>query len=120
MISLLTTVANYIEPGLILAVSVMILVVTAVFFHIFLRLIGGHGSIKNIWKALYYGATPCIFGGFLPYISLFVAFYSLLLQFYIRPKVLYNIPESRMLPFVSSIIALAFIEMFVFESTVGL
>ncbi|MHA1626443.1 MAG: hypothetical protein ACTSYT_00930 [Candidatus Asgardarchaeia archaeon] len=53
-------------------------------------------------------------------ISLFVAFYSLLIQFYVGPKVLYRVKESRAIFFLSTILALTFIEMFVIGTTVGI
>ena len=84
-----------VEGFLILGASVIILPSLTAFLHIVYRLMGGDGSIIYAWKSACYGVAPCILGGFLPYISLFAAFYSLILQLYIGPKVLYRVKEGR-------------------------
>lgn len=109
-----------IEGVLILALSVPILLSLTLILHLVYRLIGGEGSILNGWKAVCYGLGPCILGGFLPYISLFAAFYSFSMQFYIGPMILYKVKQSKAIIIFTSFIALAFIEMFVFGTTVGL
>lgn len=106
------------ESILILGFACVLLVFLAGFLHVLYKLIGGRGPILNGWKAACYGVGPCLLGGFLPYISLFAAFYSLLLQFYIGPKILYEVKEWKALLFISIIIALTFIEMFMFGTTV--
>lgn len=58
-------------------------------------------------------------GGFLPYISLFAGFYSFAMQFYIGPRELYKAKESRATVIFVAMIASAFIEMFVFGTTVS-
>ncbi|MDI6822744.1 MAG: hypothetical protein QMD66_07900, partial [Actinomycetota bacterium] len=90
-----------------------------VFLHLVFRLMGGKGAILNAWKAASYGVGPCILGGFLPYISLFAGFYSFIIQLYVGPKVLYRVKDSRAIVFLAIMIALAFIEMFIKGTTVG-
>ena len=111
--------AYLIEVFLIIGFSVAILLFLIVFLHLIFRIMGGKGPILNAWKASCYGVGPCILGGFLPYISLFAAFYSFLLQLYIGPKVLYRVSESRAIVFLAIMLALTFIEMFVKGTTVG-
>ena len=111
--------AYLIEPLLIFVFAILILFFLALLLHVTYRLIGGEGSILNGWKAACYGTGPCVLGGFLPYISLFAAFYSLAIQFYIGPMTLYKVKESRAIVLFTSIIATAFIEMFMFGTTVG-
>jgi hypothetical protein len=108
-----------IEPLLIFAFAIPILFFLTLLLHVIYRLIGGKGSILNGWKAACYGTGPCVLGGFLPYISLFAAFYSLAMQFYLGPMTLYRAKESRAVVVFVSFIALAFIEMFMFGTTVG-
>jgi hypothetical protein len=108
-----------IEGVLILAFSVPILLSLTLILHIVYRLMGGEGSILNGWKSSCYGLGPCLLGGFLPYVSLFAAFYSFSMQFYIGPMTLYRVKQSKAIIIFSSFIALAFIEMFVFGTTVG-
>ncbi|MBS7614707.1 hypothetical protein KEJ18_03120 [Candidatus Bathyarchaeota archaeon] len=60
-----------------------------------------------------------MFGGFLPYLSLFVAFYSFAMQFYVGPLVLYNAKEGRAIFVFVALIAAVFIEMFTLGTTAG-
>jgi len=110
--------AYLLESILILGFACVMLAVLTGFIHILYKLMGGRGPILNGWKAVCYGVGPCLLGGFLPYIALFTAFYSLLLQFYLGPKILYEVKEWKALLFISMIIALSFIEMFMFGTTV--
>jgi len=111
--------AYLIEAFLIVGFSVIILLFLTVFVHLVFRLMGGKGSILNGWKSSCYGVGPCILGGFLPYTSLFAAFYSFIIQLYIGPKVLYEVQESKAAFFLALLIALTFIKMFVLGTTVG-
>ncbi|MEM3406647.1 MAG: YIP1 family protein [Nitrososphaerota archaeon] len=99
-----------IEAFLIFIFSIIILLFSTIFLHLVFKFMSGKGSILNAWKALCYGVGPCIIGGFLPYISLFAAFYSLILQFYIGPRILYQVKESRAIIFLIIILALIFIK----------
>jgi len=107
-----------IEPFLIIGFGLVILLFLSGFLHLAFRLMGGKGSILNGWKAACYGVGPCIFGGFLPGISLFAAFYSALIQLYLGPKVLYEARESRAIVFFALMLALTFVEMFFAGTTV--
>jgi len=111
--------AYLIEAILIFAFTIPILLFLSLLLHLIYRLIGGEGSILNAWKAACYGIGPCLLGGFLPYISLFAAFYSLAMQFYLGPMILYSAQESRAIVVFVALIALTFIEMFVLGTTVG-
>lgn len=108
-----------IEGVLILALSVPILLSLTLILHFIYRLIGGEGSLLNGWKSACYGLGPCLLGGFLPYVSLFAAFYSFSMQFYLGPMTLYRTKQNRSIIVFTSFIAIAFIEMFVFGTTVG-
>jgi hypothetical protein len=119
--TLLTQYGEYaylIGSFLILVFACGILIFGTAFLHLIFRLMGGKGPILNAWKAMCYGVGPCILGGFLPYISLFAGFYSLILQFYIGPRVLYRVKESRAIVFLAILLALIFIKMFVRGTTV--
>ncbi len=113
------SVAFLVEPVLIFAFAVPILLFLTVFLHVVYRLIGGQGSVLNAWKAVCYGLGPCLLGGFLPYVSLFAGFYSFAMQFYLGPMTLYNAKQSRALVVFVAFIAWTFIEMFVAGTTVG-
>ena len=97
----------------------MLLLFLTLFLHVAYKLMGGKGNISYAWKALCYGAAPCILGGFLPYIALFAAFYSFLYQFYIDPKILYEVGENKASVFMALLLALTFIEMFTRGTTTG-
>jgi hypothetical protein len=111
--------AYVLEAILIFAFAIMILLFLTIFLHLVYKAIGGQGSVLNAWKAACYGVGPCLIGGFLPYISLFAAFYSFTMQFYIGPRELYKAKESRAIVVFVALIALTFIEMFVLGTTVG-
>jgi len=111
--------AYLIEAVLIFAFAVLILLLLTSFSHLVYRLIGGQGSILNAWKAACYGVGPCLLGGFLPYVSLFAAFYSFTMQLYLGPMTLYRAKEGRAIVVFVALIALTFIEMFVSGTTVG-
>jgi hypothetical protein len=108
------------EVVLIFALSLLILGFFTLFLHVIYRLIGGTGPIFNAWKAACYGVGPCLLGGFLPYVSLFAAFYSFAMQFYLGPLTLYNAKEGRAIAVFVVFIAAAFIEMFTLGTTAGL
>jgi len=111
--------AFLIEPILIFAFAVPILLLLTALLHLIYRLVGGQGSVLNAWKAACYGLGPCLLGGFLPYVSLFAAFYSFAMQFYLGPMTLYNAKQGRAVVVFVAFIALTFIEMFVLGTTVG-
>jgi len=111
--------AYLLEVPLILGFAVLLPLFLTGFSHLVFRLMGGKGSILNAWKASCYGVGPCLLGGFLPFISLFAAFYSLLLQLYIGPKTLYAVREARAIVYLAIMLALTFIEMFIRGTTAG-
>jgi len=111
--------ALVVEPVLIFAFAVVMLVFLTGFLHLVYWLIGGRGSVLNAWKAVCYGLGPCLLGGFLPYVSLFAGFYSFAMQFYLGPMTLYNAKQGRAIIVFVALIALTFIEMFVTGTTVG-
>jgi hypothetical protein len=111
--------AYLIEVVLIFALAIPILLFLTLLLHGVYRLIGGHGTVLNAWKAACYGAGPCLLGGFLPYVSLFAGFYSFTMQFYLAPMTLYGAKESRAIIVLVALITMTFIEMFVKGTTVG-
>lgn len=111
--------AYLIETVLIFALAIPVLLFLTLLLHVVYRLIGGHGPVLNAWKAACYGVGPCLLGGFLPYVSLFVGFYSFAMQFYLAPITLYGAKESRAIVVLVALITLTFIEMFVRGTTAG-
>jgi len=111
--------AYLIEPFLIFAFAFTMLLFLTALLHVIYRLIGGQGRVLNAWKAACYGVGPCLLGGFLPYISLFAAFYSFAVQFYLGPMALYNVKQGRAIIVFVAFVALTFIEMFVLGATAG-
>jgi hypothetical protein len=110
--------AYFIEALLIIGIATLYVLFLTGFVHLVYRAMGGKGPILNAWKTSCYGVSPCILGGFLPYVSLFVAAYSLLLQLYVGPKTLYAVQESRAIAFLAVILGLTFIEMLTVGTTV--
>jgi len=111
--------AFLIEPVLIFVFAVPILFFLTLLLHVVYRLVGGQGPVLNAWKAACYGLGPCLLGGFVPYVSLFAAFYSFAMQSYLGPMTLYNAKQGRAIIIFVAFIALTFIEMFVRGTTVG-
>ncbi|RLG52293.1 MAG: hypothetical protein DRO00_05840 [Thermoproteota archaeon] len=111
--------AFVIEFFLIIFFSIVLLTILTLVFHIIFLILGGKGSIVDAWKAMCYGTGPCALGGFIPYLSLVVGFYSFFLQFYIAPRSLYRLKESRLLLLLSLLFAGLFIEIYMYGTTVG-
>lgn len=112
------TYAYVVEAFLITGFAFVVLILLTGFLHLACRLMGGKGTILNAWKTACYGVGPCILGGFLPYVSLFAGFYSAIMQFYVGPKVLYGVKESRGIVFLAIMITSAFAEMLLRGTTV--
>ncbi|MCW1296452.1 MAG: YIP1 family protein [Candidatus Parvarchaeota archaeon] len=112
-------IAYFIEPFLITIFAILILICTTLFLHAIIKLAGGQGSFLNAWKSVCYGVAPCLLGGFIPYFSLFVGFWSLVIQLYIAPIVLYKLKEWKAIILVSAMITLTFIELFLRGTTVN-
>jgi hypothetical protein len=102
--------AYVVEGLLITGFAFVVLLFLTGFLHLACRLMGGEGAILNAWKVACYGVGPCILGGFVPIVSLFAGFYSAIMQFYVGPKVLYGIRESRGIVFLAIMIASTFAE----------
>jgi hypothetical protein len=111
--------AYIIEAFLILALSLLVVVFITGSLHLIFRLLGGKGPILNAWKAACYGAGPCVLLGWIPYWSPFVAVWSLLLQFYCGPKILYRMKEGRALIILACILGVTLLELMINGTTVG-
>ena len=108
-----------VEAFLILVLSVTVALLVTGFLHITYRLFGGKGPMLNAWKATCYGAGPCILFGWIPYWSLMVATWSLLLQFYYAPKMLYRMREGTALAILAFIVGATLLELMTKGTTVG-
>jgi len=108
-----------VEFFLILGLSLIVLLLMTGFLHLIFRLLGGKGPILNAWKAACYGVGPCVLLGWIPYWSVFVAAWSLLLQFYYGPKVLYHMKEGTALMTLAFIVGATLLEFMFKGTTVG-
>lgn len=115
----LGTWAYLLEAMLILALAVLLAPLIAAFVHVLFRLLGGQGPLLNSWKAVCYGVGPCVLLGWVPYWSLFLGAWSLLLQFYYGPKVLYRMREGRALVILAFILGATLLEFATKGTTVG-
>jgi hypothetical protein len=111
--------AYVVEAFLILALATLLAPLMAVFVHVLFRLLGGQGPLLNAWKAVCYGVGPCVLLGWVPYWSLFLGAWSLLLQFYYGPKVLYRMREGRALLILAFILGATLLEFATTGTTVG-
>jgi len=111
--------AFLIEALLIVAFAILLAGMMSLIIHLLYRLAGGMGVWLNAWKAVCYGAAPCVLLGWLPYWSLFMGVWSLVLQFYYGPKVLYKLPEGRALLILVLIVGATLLEFALAGTTVG-
>jgi hypothetical protein len=111
--------AYAVECFLIMAFALSLAALLSVLIHLLYRVLGGHGSLLNAWKAVCYGVGPCVLFGWVPYWSLFVATWSLILQFYYAPKVLYRVREGRALCVLALIVGATLLEFAAKGTTVG-
>jgi hypothetical protein len=111
--------AYLVEPFLVLSISLFMALFMTGFVHIIFRLLGGKGPILNAWKSACYGVGPCVLLGWIPYWSPFVAVWSLLLQFYYGPKMLYRMKEGTALIILDFIIGVTLLELMIKGTTLG-
>jgi len=111
--------AYVVECFLIIAFALLLAAVLSVVIHVLYRVVGGKGSLLHGWKAVCYGAGPCVLLGWVPYWSLFVGVWSLILQFYYGPKILYDLPEGRALWILVFFVGATLLEFAVAGTTVG-
>ena len=112
--------AYIVEAFLIILLALLLATLLAVFIHLLYRIAGGKGSLLLGWKSACYGVGPCVLFGWVPYWSLFVASWSLILQFYSGPKVLYRLPEGRALLILAFIVGSTLLEFALASTTVGI
>jgi hypothetical protein len=111
--------AYVVECFLIVGFALLLAAVVSGFIHVLYRLVGGKGSFLNGWKVMCYGVGPCILLGWVPYWSLFVGAWSLILQFYYGPKILYGLPEGRAIWILAFFVGATILEFAVSGTTVG-
>jgi hypothetical protein len=107
------------EVGLIIIFTLLFAVFLGGFIHLLYKLLGGEGGFLNAWKAVCYGVGPCVILGWIPYWSLFVASWALVVQIYFAPKTMYHLREGRSLIILSAIIAATLLEFAMGGTTVG-
>jgi hypothetical protein len=107
------------EAFLILGLSLVVALFMTGFLHLIYRVLGGKGPLLNAWKAACYGVGPCVLLGWVPYWSPFVAVWSLLLQFYYGPKILYRMKEGIALAVLAFIVGATLLELMTKGTTVG-
>jgi len=108
-----------VEVFLILGLTLLMTGFIILFLHVIYRVSGGKGTILNAWKAACYGTGPCVLLGWIPYWSLFVAAWSLILQFYYGSKMLYRMREGTALVILAFIVGVTLLELMTKGTTVG-
>jgi hypothetical protein len=111
--------AYVIEAFLILTLALVLAVFMSAFLHLVFRLLGGQGSSLHAWKAICYGAGPCVLLGWIPYWALFVGAWAFVLQLYYGPKVLYRMREGRALLILAFFVGATLLEFATRGTTVG-
>lgn len=113
------TSAYVVEAFLILILALVLAICMSVFLHLIFRLLGGEGPSLNAWKAICYGVGPCVLVGWIPYWTFFMGTWSLLLQLYYGPKVLYRMREGRALLILALFVGVILLEFATKGTTVG-
>jgi hypothetical protein len=108
-----------VEGVLIIGFAVLLASVLSVFLHLLFRIAGGKGPILQAWKAVCYGTAPCILLGGIPCWSLFLGVWSLILQSYLGPKILYGLPEGRAVWILTFFVGATLLEFALSGTTVG-
>ncbi|MGQ9493306.1 MAG: YIP1 family protein [Anaerolineae bacterium] len=111
--------AYVVEAFLILVLALVLAVFMSAFLHLLFRLLGGQGTSLNAWKAMCYGVGPCVLLGWVPYWTFFVGAWSLVLQLYYGPKVLYRMREGRALLILAFFVGATLLEFVTKGTTVG-
>jgi len=111
--------AYVVEAFLIMGLALVVALFLAGFLHLIFRALGGQGAILNAWKATCYGVGPCVLLGWVPYWTLFVGAWSLVLQLYFGPKVLYRMREGRALLILAFFVGATLLEFAIKGTTVG-
>jgi hypothetical protein len=111
--------AYLVEVPLILLLAVLFAAAMTVFLHLIYRIVGGKGTLLQAWKAVCYGVGPCLIFGWVPYWSLLVACWSLVIQFYYAPKTLYGVREGRALMILALVVGATLLEFATTGTTVG-
>ncbi len=112
-------VAFFLEYLLIVLLTPIFAVGLAVIIHVLYTILGGHGRFNEAWKAVCYGAAPSVLFGWVPYWSLIVASWSMILQVFYGPKIRYKIPEDRALWILAFFFGATLIEFALSGTTVG-
>ena len=111
--------AYLLEVPLVVLLALLMAILMAGFIHLLYRLLGGKGPVLHAWKAVCYGLAPCLLFGWIPYWSLFVAAWALVLQLYYAPKTLYCLREGRAVIILSAILGATLLEFATRGTTVG-
>jgi hypothetical protein len=111
--------AFLIEGLLIMGLVMILAVFLTVFVHLIYLLIGGKAPLLAGWKAVCYGTAPCVLFGWVPYWSLFMATWAMILQVYVGPKTFYRPPKGRAIWVLSFLIGATLMEFALSGTTVG-
>jgi hypothetical protein len=111
--TLLPAYGNWSYPLALVFIMLEMIIITAIWtpvvFVVF-RYLGGAkepGGLLRAFQGFVYGLTPCLFGGFLPYLALATGVYATLLQFYRGPAIILKNRTVVPFLFVTLFLALA-------------
>ena len=67
-------------PVVFFVLGIILMFISTGIIHVFARVFGGNGDYPATFKAMVYGATPSLLLGWLPFVGIIFAIYSLYLQ----------------------------------------
>lgn len=107
------------SPSWIVILSFGSMIIEMFLVHIIYKFVlKGKGTLLNAFKCVCYGVIPCILGGYLPFIAVFMSIYSIALKFYVFPKIAYNTKGLEPLLIFAAVLSVIFMALYVFGSTV--
>jgi hypothetical protein len=98
------------RPFLIEMFYVLILLITSVYLHVTLKLVGGKGTIKDTLMMIAYGDAPGLLFGWIPYFATIAAMWAAVIQLFVGPIVLHKLSWARASIVFSTLMGLGIIE----------
>lgn len=98
------------RPFLIEMFYVLILLITTVYLHVTLKLVGGKGTIKDTLMMIAYGDAPGLLFGWIPYFATIAALWAAVIQLFVGPIVLHKLSWARASIVFSTLMGLGIIE----------
>lgn len=106
------------SPSWILGFAFLVMAIETVIIHLIYKFaLKSKGTMIDAFKCVCYSIAPCVIGGYIPFVAVFVLIYSMALKLYIFPKIAYNAKRVESLLIFVAGLSIVFMELFIFGST---